>query len=110
MTDRVLLASIARHIYIKKGTGIGALNKFYGGRNRRRGHRPEKHSDASGSVNRKAVQALEKMKILESDKRGYRSFFSLSIVPAHLPLCSGRKVTTLGQRELDRIANQINTL
>ena len=63
-------ASIARHVYMRKGVGIGSLNKFYGGRNRRRGHRPEKHADASGSVNRKAVQALEKMKILESDRQG----------------------------------------
>merc|ERR1712093_874927 len=57
-------ASIARHIYIRGGVGVGGLRKVYGG-SKRRGSRPSRHQDGSGSVARKAVQALEKIKVLE---------------------------------------------
>ena len=53
-------ASIARHIYLRKQVGVGALNKLYGGA-QNRGFRPHKHVDASGSINRKCVQALQKL-------------------------------------------------
>lgn len=80
-------ASIARHVYLRKNVGVGKLNKLYGGANNR-GSRPNKHHDASGSVNRKAVQALEKLGILEHETAG------------------ARKITENGQRDLDRIAAQ----
>ncbi len=80
-------ASIARHIYLRKQVGVGKLKKLYGGA-KNRGGRPGKHVDASGSVNRKAVQALEKLGVLEISAKG------------------GRKITDNGQRDLDRIAAQ----
>jgi small subunit ribosomal protein S19e len=64
------------------------LKKFYGGRIRR-GHMPNKHRASSGSIARKAVQALEKIKVVEKNTDG------------------GRKITQIGQQELDRIAQQV---
>ncbi|AWU74940.1 uncharacterized protein C5L36_0B02040 [Pichia kudriavzevii] len=80
-------ASVARHIYLRKHVGIGKLNKVYGG-SKNRGPRPGKHVDASGSVNRRVVQALEKIGVLELAANG------------------GRKISENGQRDLDRIAAQ----
>ncbi|ORY91058.1 40S ribosomal protein S19-A [Syncephalastrum racemosum] len=78
-------ASVARHIYIRKAVGVGALGKVYGGRVNR-GTRPSHHVDASSSVNRKVLQSLEKIGVLAPCKKG------------------GRKITQDGQRDLDRIA------
>ncbi len=83
-----LLASVARHIYLRSGVGVGALKKNYGGR-KNRGFRPHHHSDASGSVLRKVMQSLEKIKVLEKDE------------------VKGRRISQDGQKDLDRIAAQI---
>ncbi|ODQ66633.1 ribosomal protein S19e [Nadsonia fulvescens var. elongata DSM 6958] len=80
-------ASVARHIYLRKDVGVGKLNKLYGGA-ANRGCRPSHHKDASGSVNRKVSQALEKLGVLEKGVRG------------------GRRISENGQRDLDRIAAQ----
>lgn len=80
------LAALARHIYLRKGVGVGALKKVYGGA-ANRGSRPSRHANASGSVIRKALQALEKLKVLELDPNG------------------GRQITVQGQKDLDRYAN-----
>lgn len=76
-------ASLARHIYLRKGVGVGALKRAYGGRSNR-GTRPHRHADASGSIIRKGLQALQKAKVLEMDPSG------------------GRKITVQGQKDLDR--------
>lgn len=81
----VRAAAIARHIYLRKSVGIGALQKYQGGA-QNRGHRPAKHADASGSVQRKVVQALESIGVLEKDPKG------------------GRRISQDGMRDLDRIA------
>ncbi|KAL2112141.1 hypothetical protein VUR80DRAFT_8509 [Thermomyces stellatus] len=79
-------ASVARHIYLRKTVGVGRLRKVHGSA-KNRGSRPSKHVDASGSVDRKIVQALEKIGVVELDEdRG------------------GRRITEAGQRDLDRIA------
>jgi small subunit ribosomal protein S19e len=52
-----------------------------------RGARPSHHVDASGSVDRKVMQALEKIGVLEQDEDK-----------------GGRRITQSGQRDLDRIA------
>ncbi|VEU19709.1 DEKNAAC100759 [Brettanomyces naardenensis] len=80
-------ASVARHVYLRKQVGVGKLNKLYGGA-KNKGTRPGKHFDASGSVNRRVVQALEKIGVLEISSKG------------------GRKISENGQRDLDRIAAQ----
>jgi small subunit ribosomal protein S19e len=84
----VRAASIARHVYLRKGTGVGGLKKNYGG-SVNRGSRPSKHQDGSGSIARKCMQALEKISVLEKDAQG------------------GRKISADGQKDLDRIAQQI---
>jgi small subunit ribosomal protein S19e len=81
-------ASVARHIYLRKGTGVGGLKKKYGGAVNR-GNRPHQHKDASGSIARKVMQALEKIKVVEMDPKG------------------GRVISPDGQKDLDRIAAQI---
>ena len=79
-------ASIARHVYMRKTVGVGRMRKAHGG-TKNRGSRPSHHVDASGSVDRKVMQALEKVGVLEQDEEK-----------------GGRRITQLGQRDLDRIA------
>jgi len=81
-------AAVARHIYLRKEVGIGALTKLHGGRNRR-GNRPSHHADSSASVQRKICQSLEKIGVLEKSDNG------------------GRKISQDGQRDLDRIATAV---
>ncbi|KAI8393246.1 Ribosomal protein S19e [Nakaseomyces glabratus] len=57
-------ASVARHIYLRKEVGVGKLNKLYGNA-KSRGARPSHHADASGSINRRVLQALEKIGVVE---------------------------------------------
>ncbi|GJC96023.1 ribosomal protein S19e [Colletotrichum higginsianum] len=82
----VRAASVARHIYLRKTVGVGRLRKVHGSA-KNRGVRPSHHVDASGSVDRKIVQALEKIGVLEQDEEK-----------------GGRRITQSGQRDLDRIA------
>lgn len=82
----VRAAAIARHIYMRKTVGVGRLRKVHGG-TKNRGSRPSHHVDASGSVDRKVMQSLEKIGILEQDEEK-----------------GGRRITQAGQRDLDRIA------
>merc|ERR1711977_76863 len=81
-------AAVARHIYLRKYVGVGTLTKWHGGA-KNRGVAPHRHVDASGSVDRKVVQSLEKIGVLEGDARG------------------GRRISQDGQRDLDRIATSI---
>src|SRR5258707_464115 len=83
-----LKAAVARHIYLRKDVGIGALAKLHGGRNRR-GNRPSHHGDASCAVQRKICQSLEKIGVLEQGPNG------------------GRRISQDGQRDLDRIATAV---
>ena len=77
-------ASVARHIYLRKTVGVGRLRKVHGS-TKNRGSRPSHHVDASGSVDRKVLQALEKIGVLEQDEEK-----------------GGRRITQSGQRDLDR--------
>lgn len=79
-------AAVARHIYMRKTVGVGRLRKVHGSQ-KNRGSRPSHHVNASGSVDRKVMQSLEKIGILEQDEDK-----------------GGRRITQSGQRDLDRIA------
>ncbi|KAH9936096.1 uncharacterized protein B0H18DRAFT_1081833 [Fomitopsis serialis] len=81
-------AAVARHIYLRKDVGIGALTKLHGG-SKRRGNRPSHHADSSASVQRKICQSLEKIGVLEQSENG------------------GRRISQDGQRDLDRIATAV---
>ncbi|KAK3076952.1 40S ribosomal protein S19, partial [Coniosporium uncinatum] len=59
-------AAVARHVYLRKTVGVGRLRKVHGS-TKNRGARPSHHVDASGSVDRKILQALEKIGVLEQD-------------------------------------------
>lgn len=82
-------ASVARHLYLRKPVGVGAITKIYGGR-RRRGVRPSHFCRGSTSVARKSLQSLESLKWVEKDSNQ-----------------GGRRLTTQGVRDLDRIAAQV---
>jgi len=81
-------AALARHIYLRPRCGLASLKK-YQGNSKRRGVRPSHHVDASGSVQRKVVQSLEKIGVLEAHPDG------------------GRTVSQEGQRDLDRISTSV---
>jgi small subunit ribosomal protein S19e len=88
----VRAASVARHVYLRKTVGVGRLRKVHGSA-KNRGSRPSKHVDASGSVDRKIMQALEKIQVLEQDEEK-----------------GGRRITQQGQRDLDRKSLSVFTM
>ncbi|KAH8268086.1 hypothetical protein KR018_012665 [Drosophila ironensis] len=81
-------ASIMRHLYIRAPSGVAAFTKIYGGR-KRNGVRPSNYCRSSDGIIRKAMQALEAGRMVEKHPDG------------------GRKLTSTGQRDMDRLANQI---
>ena len=80
---------MARHVYLRKTVGVGRLRKVHGTA-KNRGSRPSKHVEASGSVDRKILQSLEKIGVVEQDEEK-----------------GGRRITQAGQRDLDRIAQTV---
>merc|ERR1711943_162844 len=83
-------ASVLRKIYLRKGTGVGALKKWYGGSNgTHRGTRKAHFATASGAIIRKAMLELEKLEMMEKTGDG------------------GREITSKGRAEMDRIAGNI---
>lgn len=81
-------ASVCRHLYINSPVGVGAFTKIYGGR-KRNGTVPSHFCPSSASIARRVLQALENLKLVEKDPTG------------------GRRLTSQGRRDLDRIASQI---
>jgi small subunit ribosomal protein S19e len=81
-------ASIARKVYLRPGTGIGQLQKWYGG-SYRRGARSSHFRKAASGVLRSVLIQLEDMKVVEKVENG------------------GRRVTVVGQQDLDRIAGAV---
>jgi small subunit ribosomal protein S19e len=82
-------ASVARKIYLRQGTGVGALKKAYGGAYRR-GAVPNKHQDAAGGLIRTILLSLDGLNITEACPKG-----------------KGRQVTRVGQQALDLVAGQV---
>merc|ERR1712080_761341 len=83
--------SILRKVYLRKGTGVGALKKWYGGSNgTHRGTRKAHFTTASGAIIRKAMLELEKLEMMEHSCDG------------------GRVITSKGRAEMDRIAGNID--
>merc|ERR1712075_25385 len=86
----VRAASVARKVYLRKGTGVGALKKWYGGSSgNHRGTRKAHFTTASGAIIRKAMLELEKLEMMEKTGDG------------------GREITSKGRAEMDRIAGNI---
>ncbi|CAH1636806.1 small ribosomal subunit protein eS19A isoform X1 [Helicoverpa armigera] len=84
----VRCAAILRHIYIRSPVGVKTVTKIFGGR-KRNGVTPSHFCRSSGSIARKALQALEALKMVEKVQDG------------------GRILTVQGRRDLDRIAAQV---
>ena len=77
-----------RKIYLRPGTGVGALRKRFGGAYRR-GAKPEVHSDSAGGLIRNILLTLDDLKITEKTSKG------------------GRRITRIGQQALDLVAGQV---
>ncbi|CAH0488613.1 unnamed protein product [Peronospora farinosa] len=85
-------ASIARKVYLRQYTGVGSLKKVYGGAARKGVHR-QHFQKASGGLIRHILQQLEEMKVVDKCPEGVNK--------------GGRKITSHGQQDLDRIAGQV---
>merc|ERR1711985_122951 len=75
-------ASVARKIYLRKGTGVGALKKWYGGSS-------GTHVGTCKAHISKAMHELEKLEMMEHLGDG------------------GRVISSKGRAEMDRIAGNI---
>mmetsp|Transcript_18015 Transcript_18015/g.30285 ORF Transcript_18015/g.30285 Transcript_18015/m.30285 type:complete len:152 (-) Transcript_18015:107-562(-) len=84
----VRAAAIVRKVYLRQGTGVGALRKRFGG-NYRRGAAPERHQDAAGGLIRSILITLDDLKITEKTEKG------------------GRRISRIGQQALDLVAGQV---
>ncbi|KAL4229157.1 40S ribosomal protein S19 [Mactra antiquata] len=83
-------ASLCRHLYIKSPTGVGCFKRIYGGLHRR-GAAPGHFAVSTGSISRRLLKSLEQLKLVEKDPNG------------------GRRLTSQGRRDLDRIAAQVKS-
>jgi len=81
-------ASVARKVYLRPGVGVGQLRKWYGS-----GYGPGVRSvhfkRANAGIIRSVLLQLENMKVTEPCASG------------------GRRMTRVGQQDLDRIANAL---
>merc|ERR1712018_1072461 len=84
----VRCSSMARHMYIRSPVGVSTIRKIYGIR-KSNGSSPSHWSRGAGGLARKALQSLEGLKLVEKDPNG------------------GRRLTSQGGRDLDRIAAQL---
>lgn len=85
-------ASIARKVYLRQYTGVGGLKKVYGGAGRR-GTLRQKYMKACGGLIRHILQQLEEMQVIEKCDAGVGK--------------GGRRISSHGQQDLDRIAGQV---
>merc|ERR1712064_190137 len=79
---------ILTYIDFRSPVGVSTIRKIYGIR-KSNGSKPSHWIRGAGGLARKALQALEGLKVIEKDQNG------------------GRRLTSQGRRDLDRIAAQI---
>ncbi|XP_017783923.1 PREDICTED: 40S ribosomal protein S19-like [Nicrophorus vespilloides] len=84
----VRCSAVIRHIYLRSPVGVGTVTKIFGTR-KRNGTMPSHFCRSAGGVARKCLQSLEALKLIEKSADG------------------GRKITSQGRRDLDRIAAQV---
>ena len=85
-------AAIARKVYLRQNIGVGSLTKAFGTAGRR-GARPQHHYGAAPGIIRHMLHSLEKLKVVETADSGVKK--------------GGRRITKLGQQDLDRIAAEV---
>mmetsp|Transcript_17508 Transcript_17508/g.27435 ORF Transcript_17508/g.27435 Transcript_17508/m.27435 type:complete len:216 (-) Transcript_17508:172-819(-) len=66
----IRMASIIRRVYMRCPSGVGALARRYGSRNRRRGVRPAKTAQGSRKLIRYSLQQFEKLGWIRKAERG----------------------------------------
>jgi len=86
-------AAVARNIYYRPGTGVQGLRKRYGTA-KNGGYAPYHHAKASRTVQRKCMQELERIGVLESEEATKNPH-------------SGRRVSSQGRQDMDRIAQAL---
>ncbi|KYR02370.1 AhpC/TSA family protein [Tieghemostelium lacteum] len=86
----VRIAVLARKVYLRQGDGVATYRRCFGG-NQRDGVRPNHFHVANGGVIRYCLKQLQNLKVVEVDASK-----------------GGRKITSTGRRDLDRIAKQIH--
>ena len=92
----VRTASIARKVYLRPHLGLTSFKRIYGGA-RDNGTCPSHFATCSGKVIRYCLAQLEKMGVVEKAP------------PKAKSLRTGRRITPIGQRELNTIARQVTT-
>lgn len=58
-------AAVMRQVYIRQGLGVGQLRMKFGGRNKRRGVKPEHFAKSSGGLIRHIMKQFESVGFLE---------------------------------------------
>jgi len=81
-------AAVARHVYVRQGVGVGAFRRIFGSPKNNGVGRHHKTKAAGGHI-RLILRQLEAMRIVEKCSGG------------------GRRITSNGQRDLDRIAQTL---
>jgi len=84
----VRMAAIARRIYLRPCEGIGFYKRIFGG-SYSNGLRPYHFTTSSGSIIRTCLKQLTALKVIEPHPKG------------------GRRVTSSGRRDLDRISAKV---
>jgi len=64
------MAAVIRRVYMREPSGVGALARRFGGKNKRRGVRPNKTGKGSRKIIRHCLQTFEKLHWMEKAERG----------------------------------------
>jgi len=83
------MAAVARRVYMRCPTGVGALARRFGGKNKRRGVRPNHTGTGSRKIIRHSLQELEKLGFMK--KKAHK----------------GRKLTRNGRSFMDEFSGRV---
>ena len=84
----IIIASVARRVYMRCPSGVGALSRRYGGKNERRGCRPSRTATGSKKIIRYCLKQYETMGWMRKAEKG-------------------RKLTKKGQQFMDDFVDRI---